>query len=71
MTAGDWSSVAEIYRQGIVTGNATFQQEIPTWEAWDSGHIKSCRIVAEFENEIIGLDCFKCRFWPLCLCRGC
>ena len=29
MTADDWTSVAEIYRQGIETGNATFQQEIP------------------------------------------
>jgi len=54
MTANDWKSVAEIYKQGIETGNATFQQEIPTWNDWDNGHIKSCRIVACMENEIVG-----------------
>ncbi len=54
MISNDWTNVAEIYRQGIETGNATFQQEIPTWENWDNGHIKSCRIVAEVDNEIIG-----------------
>lgn len=54
MIADDWTSVAEIYRQGIETGNATFQQEIPTWEEWNSGHIKSCRIVVINENEIVG-----------------
>lgn len=31
MTADDWKNVSEIYRQGIETGNATFQQEIPTY----------------------------------------
>lgn len=50
----DWTSVAEIYRQGIETGNATFQKEVPNWESWDSGHIKTCRIVASIDNEIIG-----------------
>ncbi len=54
MTADDWTSVAEIYRQGIETGNATFQQEIPTCDGWNSEHIKSCRIVALIENEIVG-----------------
>ena len=50
----DWISVAEIYRQGIETNNATFQKEIPTWDIWDSAHIKTCRIVACLDNEIIG-----------------
>jgi L-amino acid N-acyltransferase YncA len=50
----DWISVADIYKQGIETGNATFQKDIPTWEEWDSGHIKACRIVAVIENKIAG-----------------
>lgn len=54
MTADDWTNVAEIYRQGIETGNATFQQEIPTWDDWNNGHVKSCRIVAVIDNEIVG-----------------
>jgi L-amino acid N-acyltransferase YncA len=54
MTSDDWMSVAEIYRQGIETGNATFQREIPTWDEWHNGHITSCRIVAIIQNEIVG-----------------
>jgi L-amino acid N-acyltransferase YncA len=50
----DWPHVAEIYKQGIETGNATFQKDIPTWDAWDSGHLKACRIVATYGDEIIG-----------------
>jgi len=50
----DWIDVAGIYREGIETGNATFQKEIPSWEEWNSAHLKKCRIVACHENEIIG-----------------
>jgi phosphinothricin acetyltransferase len=50
MTPNDWSEVARIYEEGLETGNATFQQEVPTWEEWNSGHVKSCRIAA-FINE--------------------
>lgn len=54
MTATDWMFVAEIYKQGIDTGNATFQQIVPTWEEWNAAHVSCCRIVAEVENEIAG-----------------
>jgi L-amino acid N-acyltransferase YncA len=54
MKKDDWISVAEIYRQGIESGNATFQRDIPTWKDWDSGHINTCRIVASLDNEITG-----------------
>ena len=54
MTEDDWKSVSEIYKQGIDTGNATFQQEIPTYKDWDNGHLKSCRLVALKDNEIVG-----------------
>ena len=50
----DWVAVAEIYRQGIETGNATFETEVPSWEKWNSAHLKSCRIVASRDNEIAG-----------------
>lgn len=50
----DWPSVAEIYKQGIITGNATFEKDIPTWDAWDSAHFKMCRIVATVGEEIVG-----------------
>jgi len=54
MTASDWMSVAEIYKQGIDTGNATFQQTVPTREEWDHNHAACCRIVAEVDNVIAG-----------------
>ncbi len=50
----DWISVAEIYRQGIETGLATFQKDVPAWEDWDSSHLICCRIVACRGDEIIG-----------------
>jgi len=54
MVPADWSKVADIYKQGIETGNATFQQFIPSWEEWNSAHVLNCRIVAEVDNEIAG-----------------
>lgn len=54
MTTEDWESVADIYKQGIDTGNATFQQDIPAWSEWDKAHLPFCRIVAVWENEIAG-----------------
>jgi phosphinothricin acetyltransferase len=41
-----WTSVREIYGEGIATGNATFETELPSWEKWDAGHRKECRLVA-------------------------
>jgi L-amino acid N-acyltransferase YncA len=46
MRAGDWAGVREIYRQGIATGDATFDTEVPDWEHWDAGHLDVCRLVA-------------------------
>src|ERR1022692_2580886 len=34
-----WPAVREIYREGIITGNATFETELPDWEKWDSSHL--------------------------------
>jgi phosphinothricin acetyltransferase len=50
----DWTAVADIYKQGIETGNATFQNDIPTWDEWNSVHLKACRIVATLNSEIVG-----------------
>ena len=54
MSENDWPMVAKIYGQGIATGQATFEIEIPSWEKWDSSHLKACRFVAEREGEVIG-----------------
>lgn len=54
MTADDWPGAAEVYREGILTGDATFNSEVPTWEAWDCGHIVSCRLVAVDGSGLLG-----------------
>lgn len=46
MAAADWEAVAAIYWEGIVTGDATFEQTVPTWEAWDAARMPSPRLVA-------------------------
>lgn len=46
MTAGDAGDVLAIYAEGIATGAATFETEVPAWEAWDRAHLPSCRFVA-------------------------
>lgn len=51
----DWPAVAEIYRQGIESGNATFETEVPTWESWDAARSPDCRLVAEADGRrVIG-----------------
>ena len=54
MISSDWPSVAEIYRQGIETRNATFETTVPDWEYWHSAHIEICRFVAIADNFIAG-----------------
>ena len=54
MRPEDWLAVREIYREGIATGNATFETELPGWEKWDSGHRKDCRLIARQGEQIIG-----------------
>ncbi len=53
MEPTDWPSIARIYQEGINMGNATFQQDIPSWDDWHKAHIASCRIVAIIDRKII------------------
>ncbi|MEZ4905907.1 MAG: N-acetyltransferase family protein [Spirosomataceae bacterium] len=52
LTPQDYDQVAEVYRQGIATGFATFQNDIPDWESWDKSHLQVCRLGA-FEGDIL------------------
>lgn len=54
MIEADWPAVAKIYGQGIATGKATFQSEIPAYSDWNSSHITECRFVAESSGSIAG-----------------
>lgn len=52
MTEADWPAVARIYGEGIETGNATFETDVPDWSRWDAFHHGSCRLVVEEDGEV-------------------
>ncbi len=54
MAATDWEKVAKIYGEGIATGMATFETQIPTYEKWDRSHLKICRFVGLYEDNLAG-----------------
>ena len=49
-----WPSVKKIYEEGIATGNATFQTAAPSWEEWNTAHVKNSRLVAVENKEVLG-----------------
>ncbi|WP_243231591.1 GNAT family N-acetyltransferase [Microbacterium sp. CIAB417] len=46
MTLGDWPAVEAIYREGLATGNASFEAEPPSWDTFDAGKLSAGRLVA-------------------------
>ena len=48
----DWPEVAAIYRDGMRSGLATFETEVPSWDQWMTGH--PLRVVAELDETIVG-----------------
>jgi len=54
MRPEDWPEVETIYRQGIDAGNATFESNPPTWEAFDAGKVRDVRLVAVDEDRVVG-----------------
>lgn len=54
MRPEDWERVAEIYAQGIATGDSTFETEVPSWERWDADHLPDVRLVARLEGRTVG-----------------
>lgn len=54
MDSADWPIVSDIYRQGLQTGLATFEEVVPHWQDWDRNHLKTCRIVGEMEGNLVG-----------------
>jgi L-amino acid N-acyltransferase YncA len=50
----DWPEVARIFEEGIATGNATFETEVPSWDEWDRAHLAGHRFVAEDDPGVAG-----------------
>ena len=49
----DWPQVAAAYADGIRTGIATFETDVPSWEDWDAAH-QELRLVAELDGVVAG-----------------
>ncbi|MEL6306314.1 MAG: N-acetyltransferase family protein [Bacteroidota bacterium] len=49
-----WSAVARIYEEGIQTGFATFETQVPLYADWDKAHLPTCRLVAKKASLITG-----------------
>jgi len=54
LVADDWASVEAIHREGIATGNATFDAEPPSWQHFDAGRHPDLRLVAELDGRLVG-----------------
>lgn len=54
MSPEDWPALEKIYRQGVATGNATFETESPGWDGWNDKHHMHSRLVARSKNRILG-----------------
>jgi L-amino acid N-acyltransferase YncA len=54
MRPEEWPAVRAIYEEGIATGDATFETEVPSWEAWDAAHLGEHRLVARRGDEVVG-----------------
>ena len=47
----DYPAVAAVFAEGIATGRATFETDVPDWDEWDATHLPEHRFVAELYDE--------------------
>lgn len=50
----DWEEVRSIYLEGIASGNATFETDVPDWETWNGNHSSIGRLAARDGDSVIG-----------------
>jgi len=50
----DWNAVAEIYRQGLETRNATFETKVPDYENWNKKFHAHLLWAAEMDSRVVG-----------------
>jgi L-amino acid N-acyltransferase YncA len=54
LRADDWAAILRIYAEGIETGNATFETELPTRADLDARWLSGHRWIAEDHDEVAG-----------------
>jgi L-amino acid N-acyltransferase YncA len=50
----DWPAVRAIYELGRATGRATLETATPSWELWDTVHVRGHRWVAVVDDDVVG-----------------
>lgn len=53
LRAEDWPSVEAIFREGLATGNASFETEPPAWDAFDAAKLRAGRLVAVDADDMV------------------
>jgi L-amino acid N-acyltransferase YncA len=53
MQDADWPAIALIFREGIATGDARFENTVPSWEEFDRAHLDTCRLLARSGDEVL------------------
>jgi L-amino acid N-acyltransferase YncA len=53
LVEADWPAVAAIWAEGMATGNATFETEVPTWAEFDRTRLPGHRLVA-VDDAVLG-----------------
>ncbi len=54
MVEDDWPAVEHVYREGIATGNATFEADPPSWDEFDRDKVAVPRLVAVDGDHVTG-----------------
>jgi len=54
MEQKDLLEVLKIYQEGINTGMATFESNVPSEQVWNEKHHATLRFVAEEHNKVVG-----------------
>jgi L-amino acid N-acyltransferase YncA len=55
LDAADWLAVREIWKEGIESGQATFETEPPAWDEFDASRYPGdLRLVAELDGAVVG-----------------
>ena len=54
MRHSDSQKVLELYRMGLEKRNATFETVVPSWQEWDSKHLRHSRFVSEEDGIVTG-----------------
>lgn len=54
LTKEHYPAVARIYKQGLATGVAAFETEVPPWDGWNDKFLNRCRYVMVDGDDVLG-----------------